>query len=922
MFLHLLATAVVVACASCAPLASQTARRVGEAGLDIAVTQRDGQAGAVVVVDGEARVRVVGGGKGVLTGWRREGGVVEMRFDGRPGRVTVAVGGGREVRVDVRGIGVRGRGYMGMVSGVFRRGIVVGRWEDWVGEARWVVVPVESYGVGVQGARVELRAIVGSAAEARAGGVEAVDLAGRGRVCGFVLRKAGGNARVYEEGGVRRGGVDAEDGCGVAVTAGGEWMAVRIEKYLVGSGAWQVVLEADGVWSVLNFWFSKRRSTVPPVVLLGGGLPTLDPFGGEVVELNRVHNLFAPPRERDLRAADVVLAVFDGDKEVGRGSAVWVEKTGDSGAAKVVLRTPVVDDGVVTNTKLLFRDGGWRGNFLVAAVVRQFELAPPRSQEEQEVVVVADSGADAFADDQLAKRGECGGLFTNQTGTYTEVSLLLPTYSSARFSHFKAGQISDALATAVGVRSSAVHFISFSDASSAGIFEVAGGAGPAAVEEAVSAAVSDGSIAGKARLADADVALGSVRSSGDESLACTAPAIVARDDGEVAALSALQGARVSALPWLVSLLTVSLFAFFGVLGCGQAKQGCFGKEVTMTALLSSLQDDRGSSLSSASSFGAKLPPANPDRLRTDSFGLHEGEDSRRLERISIIPDSESDTGAEPASGLETPTYWPGSRQASADLISDEHVITRATASGSRSPYARRLFSTHSAESSLDDELEDGTRGYDGGVGGMYSVEESEDGGNGSHTSHTSHTSHMDWESRSAASSLRRISRDEIATGYLARFDPLVARLTYALRTARNPGSADTDEDSFVARDEARPGMSPSGSQSSFPMEDRPRPQPQPGGAEYRPANENGSTGSVSGSGSGGVTSSSNSRSFSRTTSSLGTGSGGSPSGLSSNPSSGGSPSTNSPLRSALSSDESSERSGVVRFAERTGLGFH
>lgn len=861
---------LLVACATAAPVRQAAVASVAVGAADevtgFVVTQEDGRGGGKVAFEGMAgesagSVTVTASVEGVLTGWsaaKNEDGELEvdMRFDGVPGLVSVTVKNGsfsKVVEVAVRGIGVRGAGFQGIVSGVVRRGIVLGDWGEWVGELRWFVVPLVSFGVdgGPVGAAVQLRQIVGrNAGQATNGGVEAVDLNGRGSVCTFELG-AGNNARVYgPEGVVRKGGVVAQQGCGVAVSGDGGLMAVRIEKYLVGSGAWQIVLAKAGLFSVLNCWF-ERGGPVPPVVLRGG-LPTLDPYGGEIVELEGVRNLFKPPRANDLQPQDVAIAVYNGEKEVGRESALRIERVGSVGT--LVFRTAVVKDGLVTDTKLLFRERGTTGNFLVAALVRQ------AGEGEQEVVFVDDGLEDndegsVFAAGELAEKGECDNVFNDTSVGFTVVRLSLPLYKSDRFSMFKAKQIGDAIAVAVGVNSSAVRFFDFEDDTKTGVYEVAGGGAAQVVAQSVSTAVSDGSIADAARLDDQDISFENAQASGEESLIC---AEAASDDGGIIPREEgiLEGDSVVVLPWLIVILTIGLFTLMGIVGVGCTRSGCFGKQITMSTLLSR-QTDRGSSITSSSSVD---PRRMTDRQRAESFGLHQGEDSRRRERIAIQPDSESEisssrspsnwAGSRRASELEesdlvspwpeffdddtgSPARWPGSLRASA-VDSD---LTRATATGASTVHARYLYPQSGLSRENYEEYDDlDGHGYST-TSGLYSES---DGGSETYEGPPS-----------AASSRRRMSREERATGYAARSDPLVARLTYALRTARGAGNGDLEEDDFVARDGARLVQNRRIPASPSMME-QPRPRPSPAVAEYWPEEGNtSSNGSGNGSGSGG-----------------------------------------------------------------------
>jgi hypothetical protein len=589
-------------------------------------------------------------------------------------------------------------------------------------------------------------------------------------------------------------GVVMEDGCAVGVSDDGRFLAVRVEPYMVGAGGFQVWLEGNGgLGTVLNCWFETRGVSPPPVLVrepaaLRGAV---DVFGGEQVVFEGVRNTLAPPRPASFGRDDLFLVVRSRGGIIGRALAESVER-GVGREVRVVFRTPELhledgDRGEKLQISVEYEEVGG------AAVVRQLARVGKAAELNAAAVFVAEEGGgDAVAEakeavvaaaaPELAETGTCDAGY-NQSNVFVTVDLVLERYTADRFSAHKAAQLGAAIGDAVG-GDGEVRFFEFDNDKHAAVYEVGGGGDAAAVRDAVGAAVASGAVAVAARLADGDVALGNVEDSGEVSLVCAAALVDPRARGD-GGDGGFEGFGGGTLAWATPLVMALLFAIGAAAALflgGDVFRKRYSLRSRSQADLDVLFGSTSSVLSSSSSDyaeGGRLT----DRQRAESFGLHQGRVSRHVERSAVLIQPDSESGSETGTSSRNPQPPHLARNWSDRRHSDGPQQPQAAEPVPAAPLPRT--------SPL--------RGFN------------------------------EWASDAGSSG--GLSREERESGYAATSDPLVARLTYALRTAAGAAAATpAGVDAFIARDEARHAV----------VEVRASPRP------YAPYGSDGGSGSRSG----------------------------------------------------------------------------
>lgn len=737
-----------------------------------------------------------------------------LRFDGIPGsgpvsvRVITNAGNAYSANITftVRGLAIAGSG---IISGAWRPGLSLGSWDQWAGPRRFAVLPIIANPGLSNGLGVSVREVptgnAGTPVGILAGpgdplGVDALRLEGSHQACSATVDvEADGsvdvsgdeedqNASVFRGGTAHSARVSFINGaCGIAFSEDGRWLILRLEKYTVGTFGFQVRLTApasgpsrskpivvplggpeasvpdSAVTSHINFFYDT--SSIPPPVFptVGGSASLLDAYGGEVLSFKGVKNTDAPPRPAALGNSSFVL------RETAAGSPKETQSISLQGGknATVTFQTPEWDEDDVgsfnasdrsfeiffqSNSPSVVRTGRWQ-------ISRQSTGAKLHK-------VLVSSGDDtrggeleafSYASPEKAVLGPCDDAFKG-TGIQARrrfgvVRLGMERYRAERFSQHKADQFTSALGNALSVEN--VRFFNFDNTRREAIFEVPLGAEEtsSSLSRKIRAKLENGEIESQVRLTSKSTKLSGV-SVTEFSEVCKA---ATADPRGIAAFDGLAG---SPMPWILGLVSALMFALLASVIVGYySLRGRFKSGYSDSSMSSTSESDF-----IAGGSGRTDRRRLTDRQRDESFGLHQGP-SRRRERNDVVVHIQPDT--------ETVS------QSSERRLSSPRVPMSPQSTG-----FARIWTDRRQRASRR-----GVEPFVEGVEEVYDEETTETGTSDS-------TSDREVYS---GSSMRRESREERVEGYVSQSDPLVARLTHALRSQ----NASPQSNFYVNRDTAR-----------------------------------------------------------------------------------------------------------------------
>lgn len=774
-----------------------------------------------------------------------------LRFDGVPGsgpisvRITAKSGNVYSTIVvfTVRGLALSGDG---IVTGSWKKGLHLGSWERWSGSRRFAILPIIASPGLSNGLEVGVREVPFGSAGTPVGvldgpensnGVDVVELDGSGRACGATVQVASDGfadiealpdanvtALVFRNGVGRPAKASLSSAkCGVGFTEDGRWLVIRLKRFVVGTFGFQIRLVAQANHassgatkqfgmasrqtaatvssSYLNCYFDT--SSIPPPVFPAEDIEQviLDPYGGELLAFAGVLNSGSPPLSAALREDDFILRETFGGITREKESALITRKQ----STTVEFQTPEWDEDEVQAANSSRR----KVEFFVkyqpdsdSATSRWLTFRQKAKGVLKRVIFSGDNedGSDdaainrvPFAPPTRASLGACDGAFKGEgvsAKRYATLRLGMQGYLSNRFSQHKADQVVSALSNVLGLGN--VRFFEFDDARNEAIFEASVGksATRPSLSRRLQAFLDAGDLARKTRLDPKRIGLADV-SLADISEVCLAVDAANRN------VATFDGIRGSPFPWVLGLVSAVLYAAVvtGLMST-YALGGVFKRGFSGT---SSAEESDYVNVRMTNRRRRGLT----DRQRDESFGLHQGP-SRHCERNDVVVHIQPDT--------ET------SSQASEQRLSSPRVQQSPIAGGFTHILADRR-----------------NRGRRRGEDHVLDVEEVYDEET---TETTTNASVSDVEEVYSASSMRRESREERKEGYVSQSDPLVARLTHALRSQ---DSSSPQYESYIARDAARDLIGAS-----------PKPYAPRLNRSGTPTDEEGSgqSGTVSGSGSG------------------------------------------------------------------------
>lgn len=459
-----------------------------------------------------------------------------LRFDLLLGtadlRVTVVTTAGVEYAAvlyfDVTGIAVLGENALAIKSASWRDGVELGSYKQWI-DTQIALMPLQvrlsSTESSIADFQVQLAPVGrnGVANYSSAGSVDSIltaeqEKGSRGyKPCLMSEVPSSAQTTAKAERAVKLFGsnrqptaVNMPESCGIGISDDRTLLAVRLERYLVGTYAFQMRLSSSSsTFTFLNLRYSA--ADVPPPVFPGSRL-VLDRYGGELVEFKNVKNLQSPPRRSPLPRRNLYLRAKYPDGSFSTTPATSVTSV-DPLTSVVRFTTPVWPRGQQKRTLVnrMSRSSTRKNRSVPSPSVEILfddtttgDSRPPSNRQIQgespwtawrqrqigsnaargqlrNVIFRGEPLRSEYESEQLADIGPCSGDFQAvANGSKTNLQLLsirlkLDGYQSRRFSKYKATQIGRELAKAAQGRrreSVNIRFLKFDDSEREALYEL------------------------------------------------------------------------------------------------------------------------------------------------------------------------------------------------------------------------------------------------------------------------------------------------------------------------------------------------------------------------------------------------------------------------------------------------------------------